>query len=1088
MKHGIGALVILAATALAALAGCGAGDRPPDAGAPRPDADVPLDATPPPDAPPPDDDAGPARCADDRDCPPSAHCDVARELCEDGCSSDEGCAATPGTPRCDVRAHACVGCVVRAHCPATEHCDAASQACVAGCSADEGCEDTGAAHCDASLHVCVACVHDGQCGAGEVCTSNRCRAGCVDASSCLGAGELCCAERCVDRATDAANCGGCGIVCAEGEVCDGGACATPCPPGQLRCGGACVAPSADPLHCGGCGLACPGGTSCASGMCVAECPAGQTSCASSCVSLATDVAHCGACGVTCAPGEACDAGVCTCRSGTTRCDGACVDLDEDPAACGFCGNVCAPGEACVAGGCTPICPAGTTPCEGACRDLARDEDHCGACGVVCSAGCVSGACATVEDVEANGTNTCVRYASGRVFCWGNNAGMLTGRAGTAGHSASPLEVVDAISRPLENVRQMALGARRACAVHTDGIVYCWGNGLALTQVPDLALVTQISGFDTTFCARRFDGTVHCFGDDLVATPRDDVGDAAEVAVGRAHLCVRTRAGLVRCAGDDAYGQLGDGASAASSTAFVEVSGLVDAASLSAGADHTCARRASREVVCWGRNQHGQLGDGTFVDAPAPVSVPGLTVRQVRAGGAHTCALTTDGTIACWGEGTQAALGDGVLADRASPAAVPGLSAQRWVTAGDHHACALSDTLEVRCWGDNTFGEAGGDTERQSAPAAVLGLSGVVALDQGGTADSNAFRCALLDTGEVHCWGGLTSNASGQLGNGTTTPSVVPVRVSGLSDARAIAVGGTHACALRTGGTVVCWGGDSVGQLGDGAPLAAASSPVPVTGLSGVQALAASNSTTCALLAGGTVRCWGYNFYGALGAGIAETQNSSVPVDVVGLSTVTAITGGSEAMCALRADGAVWCWGRNTLGELADGTLTNRTVPGAATTEASTATLPVPLTGVTSVVCSFHSCLAAQSSSSVPRLWGDRAVRAAPNGAFDGVVDWRLHETSSNISRCVTADRDTWRCNAVNEWGAAGAGATSPARVSAPVVGRFTRLDLAPVPMIGPNCAVGADARAYCWGQRGAGRLAAVGLDALTRTPAVVVVP
>ena len=274
-------------------------------------------------------------------------------------------------------------------------------------------------------------------------------------------------------------------------------------------------------------------------------------------------------------------------------------------------------------------------------------------------------------------------------------------------------------------------------------------------------------------------------------------------------------------------------------------------------------------------------------ATSPPPAPSRDSAQISAGYAHTCVLTSGGGVKCWGYGLHGALGNGTATTSRTPVSVAGLtSGVSAISAASFYACALTYGGGVMCWGWNRTGQLGNDTTTSSSiPVGVSGLtSGVTAISAG-----DGQNCALTSGGGVKCWGYTYS--SGALGTALATISVVPVDVSGLaSGVSAIAAGSNHTCARTSGGGVKCWGNNGGGQLGNGTTTDS-SVPVGVAGLaSGVAAIAAGFIYTCALTSGGRVKCWGWNAHGQLGTG--ATTASSVPVDVAGLtSAVTAIAAG-----------------------------------------------------------------------------------------------------------------------------------------------------------------------------------------------------
>ena len=346
-----------------------------------------------------------------------------------------------------------------------------------------------------------------------------------------------------------------------------------------------------------------------------------------------------------------------------------------------------------------------------------------------------------------------------------------------------------------------------------------------------------------------------------------------------------------------------------------------ATAVSAGADYSCVLTANG-AQCSGNNGEGEFGDGTLISRSAPAVVPGtLPVSAISAGGTHTCALTTSAGLKCWGFNGSGELGNNTTTSSAVPVDVSGLtSGAAAVSAGESHTCGLTTTGGAKCWGFNAFGQLGDNsTTSRKIPVDVSGLtSGVAKVSAGGN-----HSCAVTTTGGAKCWG---FNAFGELGDNTNTNRKIPVNVFGLtSGVAAISAGGTHTCALTTTGGVKCWGDNAAGELGNGSNINS-KIPVDVTGLtSGVAAVSAGTDHTCALTTTGGVKCWGSDVSGELGDG--TNTDSNVPVDVSGLSSgVTAVSAGTDHTCALAALGALKCWGSNASGQLGDGTITDSNVP------------------------------------------------------------------------------------------------------------------------------------------------------------------
>ncbi|MBL0141424.1 MAG: VCBS repeat-containing protein [Betaproteobacteria bacterium] len=525
---------------------------------------------------------------------------------------------------------------------------------------------------------------------------------------------------------------------------------------------------------------------------------------------------------------------------------------------------------------------------------------------------VVGLASGVAAIAAGGSHTCALTTTGAVKCWGRNwAGQLGDDSVT--NRRVPVDVAGLAS----GTAAIAAGFAHTCALTAGGGVKCWGNngsgqlgdgaGYDTHMTPnDVAGLTSgiaaIAAGANHACARATAGDLRCWGDNNAGGLGDGLGGfsvkavrvvgmtngVSVIATHFGHSCVVTRAGGVKCWGYNANGQLGDNTITLRKVP-VDVVGLAsDAAAIAAGFAHTCALSTGGGMKCWGANFNGQLGDGYgFTDTHVPGDfVEGLDVgvAAMAVGAYHTCALTTGGGVKCWGANYDGQLGDGLFPNRFTPGDVTGLtSGVTAVAAGGVHNCALTTGGGVKCWGNNTYGQLGDNsTTNRTLPVDVVGLSsGVVAIAMG-----EIHSCALTTAGGVKCWG---LNNFGTLGDGTSGNNrLVPVDVVGLaSGVTAITGGAEHTCALVAGGAMQCWGANHAGALGDDTFGETPYPPGAVTGMaSGVLAMAAGGLHTCALVAGGAVKCWGYNRGGQVGDNTIE--NKYVPVDVFGLKSVQSI--------------------------------------------------------------------------------------------------------------------------------------------------------------------------------------------------------
>lgn len=336
-----------------------------------------------------------------------------------------------------------------------------------------------------------------------------------------------------------------------------------------------------------------------------------------------------------------------------------------------------------------------------------------------------------------------------------------------------------------------------------------------------------------------------------------------------------------------------------------------AVQVTTGYGFSCARLGNNTVKCWGHNAQGSLGNGTTVASNVPVPVTGLSgVAQLTSGGGHSCALILGGTVKCWGLSISGEVGFPASPTPYStvPGQVTGLVGVASVAAGLQHTCALILDNSVKCWGAAASGQLGDGVSMNSTitPMTVVGINDAVKITAGGS-----HSCAIVGSGAVKCWG---NNFYGQLGDGNdqTYRQSTPVLAVGVSGATEITAGRYHTCALVAGGAVKCWGLNSYGQIGNGT-LTDAYTATAVTGITGAIGISASERHTCALFPDNSAKCWGDNEFFQLGDGTGVDRTAPVPV--ANLNDGVGIAAGGNHTCALVISGHLRCWGSDSDGQL-----------------------------------------------------------------------------------------------------------------------------------------------------------------------------
>lgn len=403
--------------------------------------------------------------------------------------------------------------------------------------------------------------------------------------------------------------------------------------------------------------------------------------------------------------------------------------------------------------------------------------------------------------------------------------------------------------------------------------------------------------------------------------RDETGtcdEAAQIIAGTSHTCAIRESGKVVCWGKNNKGQLGTWNQWTYSHPQ-PIYGTSTALALAVGAVHSCMIVVpGGGIKCWGSNAQGQLGNGTsdaFSSRPVDVNQLPAPAISISAGAGHTCAVLQNGETYCWGANDYGELGVGTTVESRVPVKVPGISDATTISSGNSHSCVITQAEEILCWGQNEFGQLGdGTLENRSSPVSVTSLAGVIEMDAGDRHTCARTRTSSGTPGQsrTFCWGSNEIFATGV--SSQTSFVTTPVERPGLADAAELNAGWHTNCVRMTSGEVQCWGNNREGTLGDGTTTST-SALRQVIGLSDAQSITVGGGHACAIRTSKDVVCWGMNTAGQLGNDVRVFSDRPVPV--AGLSDAASVVAGYRYTCTRRTNGVVSCAGANEWGKLGD---------------------------------------------------------------------------------------------------------------------------------------------------------------------------
>lgn len=546
-------------------------------------------------------------------------------------------------------------------------------------------------------------------------------------------------------------------------------------------------------------------------------------------------------------------------------------------------------------------------------------------------------------VSAGTDFTCGLKMDHTLWCWGLNTSRQLGDGTTTQRNVPTQE-----STMATNWASIGTGNAFTCGTKMDGARYCWGtnsfgqgadgtttgitNPKACDMDTDWGAMIELG--ETSGCAQKSTGALFCWGDGSsgqTGLPGDESPKLAPAQVGQETDWKAITSGFRFACGIRQSGELlcwGGNARAAAGMGFVSdrtdptgVGADTDWERVDVQFDDGCGIRTGGNLYCWGRNVYGHLGDGTTISRAAPAAVgAGIVWSRVALGRTHTCALGSEGgnpaVPYCWGWDANQELGNGsTVTNQLVPTPVTATmgNTSAWVelAAGLNHTCGVRQDKTLWCWGRNASGQLGdGTTTTRPDPKQVMLPDPLGWVDVYASGD---FTCGLRDGGVLYCWG---TNTQGQLGqmdvvSPVSTPKLVPGTYA------AVDVSANHACGVRMDGTLACWGRNASGELGLGNSVSPVLGPTQIgSGTNWQRPFLGQGTYMCATQADGALYCWGSGSFGQLGLG--NTTSFTSPQKVPSLDAWSSASIGVEHTCGISKGGKLSCWGASYYAQLGSG--------------------------------------------------------------------------------------------------------------------------------------------------------------------------